>query len=53
MTMTSAVKTNEGAIVVPSYFPGKQWQQVLERDASPDGQFFYAVKSTRIFCKPS
>jgi AraC family transcriptional regulator of adaptative response/methylated-DNA-[protein]-cysteine methyltransferase len=38
---------------VPSVFPGKQWQQVLERDSSADGQFFYAVKSTGIFCKPS
>jgi AraC family transcriptional regulator, regulatory protein of adaptative response / methylated-DNA-[protein]-cysteine methyltransferase len=53
MTMTSAVKTNEGAIVVPSYFPGKQWQQVLERDTKADGQFVYAVKSTKIYCKPS
>src|SRR5580658_2040509 len=53
MTMTSAVKTNESAIVVPSYFPGKQWQQVLERDARADGQFVYAVKSTKIYCKPS
>jgi AraC family transcriptional regulator of adaptative response/methylated-DNA-[protein]-cysteine methyltransferase len=38
---------------VPSYFPGKQWQQVLERDSSADGQFFYAVKSTKVYCKPS
>src|ERR1700728_3305935 len=53
MTMTSAAKANEGAIVVPSYFPGKQWQQVLERDARADGQFVYAVKSTKIYCKPS
>jgi AraC family transcriptional regulator, regulatory protein of adaptative response / methylated-DNA-[protein]-cysteine methyltransferase len=53
MTMTSAVKTNSDAIVVPSYFPGKQWQQVLERDARADGQFVYAVKSTKIYCKPS
>src|ERR1700730_9757972 len=53
MTMTSAVKTSNGAIVVPSYFPGKQWQQVLERDARADGQFVYAVKSTKIYCKPS
>ncbi len=53
MTMTSAAKTSEGAIVVPSYFPGKQWQQVLERDAKADGQFVYAVKSTKIYCKPS
>src|SRR5580698_10059955 len=53
MTMTSAAKANEGAIVVPSYFPGKQWQQVLERDTRADGQFVYAVKSTKIYCKPS
>jgi len=53
MTMTSAVRTDAGAIVVPSYFPGKQWQQVLERDARADGQFVYAVKSTKIYCKPS
>src|SRR5271154_5088100 len=53
MTMTSAVRTNDGAMVVPSYFPGKQWQQVLERDARADGQFVYAVKSTKIYCKPS
>ncbi|WP_188554159.1 bifunctional transcriptional activator/DNA repair enzyme AdaA [Edaphobacter dinghuensis] len=41
------------ASAVPSVFAGKQWQQVLERDASADGQFFYAVKSTKIYCKPS
>src|SRR5437763_15728862 len=53
MTMTSAVKTGNGAMAVPSYFPGKQWQQVLERDARADGQFVYAVRSTKIYCKPS
>ncbi len=37
----------------PSLFPGRQWQQVLERDVTADGQFFYAVKSTKIYCRPS
>jgi AraC family transcriptional regulator of adaptative response/methylated-DNA-[protein]-cysteine methyltransferase len=37
---------------VPSLFPGRQWQQVLARDASADGQFVYAVKSTKIYCRP-
>src|SRR5271156_3786975 len=50
MMMTSATKSD---VVVPSYFPGKQWQQVLGRDASADGQFVYAVKSTKVYCKPS
>lgn len=50
MTMTAS---NPTKIAVPSLFPGKAWQQVLERDARADGQFFYAVKSTKIYCKPS
>jgi AraC family transcriptional regulator, regulatory protein of adaptative response / methylated-DNA-[protein]-cysteine methyltransferase len=40
-------------VTVPSLFPGRQWQQVLERDARADGQFFYAVKSTKVYCRPS
>jgi AraC family transcriptional regulator of adaptative response/methylated-DNA-[protein]-cysteine methyltransferase len=39
--------------VAPTLFPGRQWQQVLARDAAADGQFFYAVKSTKIYCCPS
>ena len=50
---TSTMTINHPKTAVPSYFPGRQWQQVLERDASADGQFFYAVKSTKIYCKPS
>jgi AraC family transcriptional regulator of adaptative response/methylated-DNA-[protein]-cysteine methyltransferase len=53
VSKTSADVTDVVAAVVPSYFPGKQWQQVLERDARADGQFVYAVKSTKIYCKPS
>jgi AraC family transcriptional regulator of adaptative response/methylated-DNA-[protein]-cysteine methyltransferase len=52
-TSTMTMTMNQPKTVVPSYFPGRQWQQVLERDASADGQFFYAVKSTKIYCKPS
>jgi AraC family transcriptional regulator of adaptative response/methylated-DNA-[protein]-cysteine methyltransferase len=40
-------------VAVPSLFAGKAWQQVMARDVHADGQFFYAVKSTRIYCKPS
>lgn len=31
----------------------KMWQAVLENDAGYDGVFFYAVKSTGIYCRPS
>jgi AraC family transcriptional regulator of adaptative response/methylated-DNA-[protein]-cysteine methyltransferase len=37
----------------PSVFAGRAWQQVLGRDASADGQFVYAVKSTGVYCRPS
>ena len=40
-------------VKVPSVFAGKAWQQVLARDPGADGQFFYAVKTTKIFCRPS
>jgi len=31
----------------------ERWQAVLSNDASYDGVFFYAVKTTGIFCRPS
>lgn len=31
----------------------QQWRMVLARDASADGRFFYAVRSTGIFCRPT
>jgi len=37
----------------PPVFAGRAWQQVLARDSSADGQFVYAVKSTKIYCRPS
>lgn len=37
---------------VPSVFAGKAWQQVLARDERADGQFVYAVKTTKIYCRP-
>ncbi|MNZ85387.1 Bifunctional transcriptional activator/DNA repair enzyme AdaA [compost metagenome] len=31
----------------------EKWQAVINNAAAYDGQFFYAVKTTRIFCRPS
>ena len=55
MTMTSSASASGDStkLKVPSVFAGKAWQQVLARDARADGQFFYAVKTTKVFCKPS
>ncbi|WP_374535539.1 bifunctional DNA-binding transcriptional regulator/O6-methylguanine-DNA methyltransferase Ada [Chitinimonas taiwanensis] len=30
-----------------------RWQQVLARDAAADGQFYYSVRSTGVYCRPS
>jgi AraC family transcriptional regulator of adaptative response/methylated-DNA-[protein]-cysteine methyltransferase len=30
-----------------------RWQAVVARDRSKDGQFFYSVKSTGVYCRPS
>lgn len=30
-----------------------RWQAVLSRDGSQDGQFYYGVRSTGIYCRPS
>lgn len=30
-----------------------KWQAIINNDASYNGQFFYAVKTTGIFCRPS
>ena len=38
---------------VPSVFAGKAWQQVLARDPQADGLFVYAVKTTKIYCRPT
>jgi len=31
----------------------RKWQAIIGNDASYDGKFFYAVKTTGIFCRPS
>jgi AraC family transcriptional regulator of adaptative response/methylated-DNA-[protein]-cysteine methyltransferase len=31
----------------------ERWQAVLDRDASEDGKFVYAVRTTGVFCRPS
>ncbi len=47
--MTMTVSNDKAKVSVPSLFAGKAWQQVLARDARADGQFFYAVKTTKMF----
>lgn len=41
------------AAVASDQTPTQQWRIVLARDRRYDGAFVYAVRSTRIFCRPS
>ncbi|MBC1811580.1 methylphosphotriester-DNA--protein-cysteine methyltransferase family protein [Listeria booriae] len=43
-------KSSEG---VAKMVTEEQWRAICENDARYDGKFFYAVSSTRIFCRPS
>ena len=53
MAAAAAASAKPAKLKVPSVFAGKAWQQVLARDAQADGLFFYAVRTTKVFCKPS
>lgn len=42
------------AQVDPQYTSDEgRWQAVLDRDPAAEGLFYYAVRSTRIYCRPS
>lgn len=30
-----------------------RWQAVITRDEAADGQFYYAVRTTGVYCRPS
>jgi len=38
---------------VPARAEARYWQATLARDAKADGAFFFGVKSTQIYCRPS
>jgi AraC family transcriptional regulator of adaptative response/methylated-DNA-[protein]-cysteine methyltransferase len=45
-----AVKMTE---TTPYSNPEDRWRAVLERDRAADGAFYIAVRSTRVYCRPS
>jgi AraC family transcriptional regulator of adaptative response/methylated-DNA-[protein]-cysteine methyltransferase len=45
--------TLEHQVNTNSFAEEAQWRAVLVRDPSFDGDFVYAVRSTRIYCRPS
>lgn len=52
-TKTASAKTLPVNIVTPLTQDDPRWQAVIDCDATADGQFVYAVKTTGIYCAPS
>lgn len=48
--MNKAIKQNEHASLIVN---DARWQLVLARDKNADGQFYYSVRTTGVYCKPS
>jgi AraC family transcriptional regulator of adaptative response/methylated-DNA-[protein]-cysteine methyltransferase len=46
------MKTNN-AIAASATLNDPRWQRVLARDATADGEFFYSVGTTGVYCRPS
>jgi AraC family transcriptional regulator of adaptative response/methylated-DNA-[protein]-cysteine methyltransferase len=50
---TMSVAANLAGEQVTAQAAARYWQATLQRDARADGAFFFAVKSTQIYCRPS
>jgi AraC family transcriptional regulator of adaptative response/methylated-DNA-[protein]-cysteine methyltransferase len=50
-TMRIAIRSSENT--VSSRVEARYWQATLARDGRADGAFFFGVKSTQIYCRPS
>ncbi|RUS43299.1 bifunctional transcriptional activator/DNA repair enzyme AdaA [Cohnella sp. AR92] len=48
-----AFKRDESKTCPPEPVTDEQWLAIINNEASYDGQFYYAVKTTGIFCRPS
>ncbi len=49
MNISSEDQSSQGFNIVDE----AQWQAIIDRDRAADGKFFYAVKTTGIYCCPS
>ena len=53
LAQDTAMKRNPKPPTTAAPVEAGRWQAVLDRDASQDGAFVFAVSSTGIFCRPS
>jgi len=52
-TSSTPSAARAGSTGSPSVVTDPRWGAVVARDARTDGQFFYAVASTGVYCRPS
>jgi AraC family transcriptional regulator of adaptative response/methylated-DNA-[protein]-cysteine methyltransferase len=50
---TNAILTQGNQTTMAATLETKWWDAVLARDSSQDGEFFFAVASTGVYCRPS
>ena len=46
-------KTLENEKLATSTMSDPRWASILERDKSADGTFYYSVRTTGVYCRPS
>jgi len=51
--MNTQTMPRSAASFTPPLLDPALWQAVLQRDPAAEGQFFYAVTSTHIYCRPT
>lgn len=51
--MTMSTKTEMRALQAAATVADPRWAAIAARDARADGQFFYSVRTTGVFCQPS
>ena len=51
MSKTRDTRAHEAQVTLAS--DDERWAAVLRRDRSMDGQFFYSVRTTGVYCRPS
>jgi AraC family transcriptional regulator, regulatory protein of adaptative response / methylated-DNA-[protein]-cysteine methyltransferase len=48
-----AMAFNRDAVSPPLHADAERWQAVVARDAAADRRFFYSVRTTGVYCRPS
>jgi AraC family transcriptional regulator of adaptative response/methylated-DNA-[protein]-cysteine methyltransferase len=53
--MTAVMTRTDPAVSTPAGFSNddERWQAVVRRDPAADGEFYYSVKTTGVYCRPS